>query len=126
MSTIDLEKLAKKRQYKLRGVFLRLEWVNNSIARIFVSKGQGKDKKIFIFTVLNPLSHKFAALKPNYRVKLWFTIKCNEFNSKWFTELIVQDFEHWQVNADKIQKQAYQQQLIDDNLYQKSLYKLTD
>lgn len=122
MNTVDLTKLAKKRQYKLRGVFLSLECITDYIGKVFISKGTGTKKKIYVFTVLGKVMSEFRNLSPKYRVKVWFTIKCKEYKGNWFTELIIESYEHWKVNEDKLLAQAKQLKLIQENQYSKSLY----
>lgn len=119
---IDLDKIAKKRQYKLRGVFLSFESINTYLGKVFISKGTGTKKKIYVFTVGGKLVQEFKNLKPKYRIKVWFTIKCREYKGNWFTELMIESFEHWAINEDKLKNQARQLQLTNDKLYEKSIY----
>lgn len=100
-----LEKMAKKRQYKLRGILRSFSWVNTSIANILITKGQGEKRKNYSFSAFGSNAQALSALKLGYRVKVWFTIKCSEHNQKWYTNLIIESFEHWEVNEDKIKKQ---------------------
>ncbi len=116
---VDLDKLAKKRQYKIRGVFLSYESITHYLGKVYVSKGEGSKKKVFVFTVMGKLVADFMALPPKYRVKIWFTINCKEFKSKWFTELVIESFEHWAVNEDKLKSQAKQTSMLNDMLYAK-------
>lgn len=118
---LDLAKIAKKRQYKIRGVFLSFESVNNYIGKVYISKGTGKDKKIFVFTTTGTLTRDFMSLPPKYRVKLYFTIKCKQYNDKWFTELVIQSYEHWAINEDKIIAEAKQLSLLNEKAYAKNI-----
>lgn len=120
---IDLDKIAKKRQYKLRGIFIKYEAINSYFGKVFISKGTGTKKKIFVFTAKGQLTNQFINLLPKYRIKVWFTILCKEYKSNWFTELHIESFEHWAVNEDKIKKEAQQLDLLNNNLYCKSLFK---
>lgn len=119
---LDLDKIAKKRQYKLRGIFLKYEAINSYFGKVFISKGTGTKRKIFVFTVKGHLTNQFNKLLPKYRIKVWFTIICKEYNSKWFTELHIESFEHWAVNEDKLKKEAQQLDLLNNKLYSKSLF----
>ncbi len=119
---MDLDKIAKKRQYKLRGVFLSFESINTHLGKVFISKGTGTKKKIYVLVVSGKLISDFMALEPKYRIKIWFTIKCKEHKGNWFTDLIVEDFEHWQVNEDKLRKENKQLQLTYDKSYEKNIY----
>lgn len=121
MNPIDLDKLAKKRQYKMRGVLEQIQWVNDSIAKVFVSKGTGSKKKMFIFTVLRAKGIEINALQPKYRMKIWFTIKCQPYKESWFTNLILESFEYWSVNDDKIKKVAAINKRVQDAEYTKSI-----
>ena len=123
MNIIDLDKIAKKRQYKLRGIFLKYEAINSYFGKVFITKGTGTKKKIFVFTAKGNLTNQFINLLPKYRIKVWFTILCKEYKSNWFTELNIESFEHWAVNEDKIKKEAQQLDLLNNNLYSKSLFK---
>jgi hypothetical protein len=118
----DLSLIAKKRQYKLRGVFLSFESITHYLGKVYISKGTGAKKKIFVFTVSGKLVADFMALKPKYRIKVWFNIKCREYKSKWFTEMIIESFEHWIVNEKKVLAEAKQLKLEDEKRYEKSLY----
>lgn len=120
---LDLDKIAKKRQYKLRGIFIKYEAINSYFGKVFISKGTGTKKKIFVFTAKGNLTNQFINLLPKYRIKVWFTILCKEYKSNWFTELNIESFEHWAVNEDKIKKEAQQLDLLNNNLYSKSLFK---
>lgn len=126
MPNIDLSLIAKKRQYKLRGIFLKYEGVTNYLGKVYISKGTGANKKIFVFTVSGKVVASFMALKPKYRIKVWFTIKCREYKDKWFTELVIDSFEHWIVNEDKVNAEAKQLKLEDEKRYSKSLYNDND
>lgn len=101
-----LDRLAKKRQYKLRGVIASIEFPNKSIAHVLVSKGSGQLKKYFIFSAFGANAYAFAELKKGFRIKIWFTIKAVQYKDKWYTNLVIESFEHWVVNEDKIKKQA--------------------
>jgi hypothetical protein len=122
MNSIDLDKIAKKRQYKLRGIFIKYEAINSYFGKVFISKGTGTKKKIFVFTAKGHLTNQFINLLPKYRIKVWFTILCKEYKSNWFTELNIESFEHWSVNEDKIKKEAQQLDLLQDYQYKKSLF----
>jgi hypothetical protein len=119
---LDLDKIAKKRQYKLRGIFIKYEAINSYFGKVFISKGTGTKKKIFVFTAKGHLTNQFINLLPKYRIKVWFTILCKEYKSNWFTELHIESFEHWAVNEDKIKKEAQQLDLLQDYQYKKSLF----
>ena len=119
---LDLDKIAKKRQYKLRGIFIKYEAINSYFGKVFISKGIGTKKKIFVFTAKGHLTNQFINLLPKYRIKVWFTILCKEYKSNWFTELHIESFEHWAVNEDKIKKEAQQLDLLQDYQYKKSLF----
>lgn len=116
---LDVDKLAKKRQYKLRGVFLSYESITHYLGKVYVSKGSGATKKTFVFIVSGKLVADFMALPPKYRVKVWFTISCKQFKSNWFTELKIESFEHWAVNEAKIIAEAKQTSMLNDMLYAK-------
>lgn len=119
---MDIAAINKKRQYKLRGIFLSYESINIYLGKAFISKGVGAKKKIFVFTVHGKLAADFLNLKPKYRIKVWFNIKCREYNNKWFTEMIISSFEHWIVNEEKTLAKAKQLKLEEENQYTKSLY----
>lgn len=99
-----LDKLAKKRQYKLRGVLYSFSLVNNSIGQVIIAKGTGSNKKFFAFTSFGSNSYAIEKLKTGYRMKVWFTIKSQEYSGKWYTNLVIESFEHWEVNEDKVKK----------------------
>jgi len=119
---MDIKAINKKRQYKIRGVFLSFESINHYLGKVFISKGVGSKKKIFVFTVSGKLVADFMSLKPKYRIKVWFTIKCREYKGNWFTEMIIESFEHWIVNEDKVNAKAKQLKLEEEKKYSKSLY----
>ena len=99
-----LDKLAKKRQYKLRGILRSFDWVNQSIAKVMLTKGQGAEKKSFVFTAFGQNAEAISKLKVGYRMKVWFSIKCNQHKETWYTNLIIESFEHWAVAEDKVKK----------------------
>ncbi len=104
-----LDRLAKKRQYKLRGIISSFEWVNpvnKSIANLIVSKGSGSNKKFFAFTVFRPNALVLEQLKVGYRIKIWFSIRSTKHSDRWYTNLLIDSFEHWIVNEDKLKKEA--------------------
>ena len=119
---LDLDKINKKRQYKLRGIFLKYESANTYFGKVYISKGSGTKKKIFVFNVNGKLIHEFEKLIPKYRIKVWFTIECKEYKSNWYTYLKIESFEHWAVNEDKLKKEAQQLDLLQDHQYRKSLF----
>lgn len=106
-----LEKITKKRQYKLRGILKSFKWVNTGIASVVITKGQGERRKYFAFGAFGSNAQSISLLKSGFRIKVWFNIKCNEYNEKWYTNLIVESFEYWEVNEDKIKKQKRIQEL---------------
>lgn len=108
-----LDKLAKKRQYKLRGVFLSLERVNGSIATVLITKGQGIKKETYCFTAFGAEALALEQLKKGYRIKIWFVLKSKEYNKKWYNSFVVKSFEHWIVNEDKLKKQARIDELLN-------------
>lgn len=99
-----LEKLAKKRHHKMRGVLRSFEWVNQSIAKVMLTKGQGSEKKFFQFTAFGQNAEAISKFKVGYRMKVWFSIKCNQHKETWYTNLIIESFEHWAVAEDKVKK----------------------
>ena len=118
---LDLEKLAKKRLYKLTGVVESFNWVNNFIGNLIVSKGAGKNKQLFKFTVMQSDDNGISKLVKNYRIRVWFKIKTTQYGDKLYTELFVKYHEYWQVNELKKKKEAYLKQKQDETEYQKSL-----
>ncbi len=121
MQKIDLDKIAKRQQYKLRGVIMNYQSISTTVGKLLVSKGAGKSKKVFIFTVLGQNIPEIIKLKSGYRIKIWFTIKCNEYKGNWYPELVLQSFEYWPVNDDKIKKEAAMKKMMDDSEYSKSI-----
>lgn len=99
-----LDKLAKKRQYKLRGVLRSFERVNQSIAKVILTKGQGAEKKFYVFTAFGQNAEAISKFKTGYRMKVWFSIKCNQHKETWFTNLVIESFDHWAVAEDKVKK----------------------
>lgn len=118
---LDLEKLAKKRLYKLTGVVESFTRVNNAIGNLMVSKGSGSKKQLFKFTVMFPEIKVISELKKNYRIRIWFKIKTNQYGEKFFTELVIKYHEYWQVNELKKKREAKTQEWIEENQYVKSI-----
>lgn len=118
---LDLEKLAKRRLYKLTGVVDSFNWVNSSIGNLMVSKGSGSKKQFFKFTVMYPEAKVISDLKKNYRIRIWFKIKTNKYGDKFFTELIIKYHEYWQVNELKKKKEAALQSRVEESEYVKSI-----
>lgn len=118
---LDLEKLAKKRLYKLTGVVESFTRVNNAIGNLIVSKGSGSKKQLFKFTVMFPEIKVISELKKNYRIRIWFKIKTNQYGEKFFTELVIKYHEYWQVNELKKKREAKTQEWIEENQYVKSI-----
>ena len=102
-----LEKLAKRRCYKYRGVISSFERITPSIGKVLVSKGFGKNKKIQEFTVFGAKALEVEQLKKGFRIKVWFSLKCTEHLNKYYTNLVIEFFEFWELNAHKIKKEAY-------------------
>lgn len=103
----------------MRGVFAMYEVVNPRIGKMYLTKGTGKNKKVFVFTCFGGMETKASALIKGARIKAYFTIKCREYNTKWFTELILEDLEEWLVNEEKVKRECRQLELIEDKLYVK-------
>lgn len=118
---LDLEKLAKKRLYKLTGIVVSFNWINNSIGNLMVSKGSGPKKQLFKFTVMLPEAKVISELKKNYRIRIWFKIKTNQYGEKFYTELIIKYHEYWQVNELKKKREAQVQARVEENQYVKSI-----
>lgn len=118
---LDLEKLAKKRLYKLTGVVVSFNWVNNSIGNLMVSKGSGSKKQLYKFTVMYQEAKVISELKKNYRIRIWFKIKTNQYGEKFFTELVIKYHEYWQVNELKKKREAQAQARIEEDQYVKSI-----
>lgn len=118
---LDLEKLAKKKLYKLTGVVVSFNWVNNSIGTLMVSKGSGSKKQLYKFTVMYQEAKVISELKKNYRIRIWFKIKTNQYGEKFFTELIIKYHEYWQVNELKKKREAQAQARIEEDQYVKSI-----
>lgn len=111
-----LEKLAKKRQYKLRGILRSFDWVNQSIARVMLTKGQGSEKKYFQFTAFGQNAEAISKLKIGYRMKVWFSIRFTKHKDNGFTNLIIESFEHWAVAEDKVKKAERIKQLEESQV----------
>jgi len=74
---LDLDKIAKKRQYKLRGIFIKYEAINSYFGKVFISKGTGTKKKIFVFTAKGHLTNQLLIFCLNIESKygLLFYVK---------------------------------------------------
>lgn len=120
---IDIDKIAKKRQYKVRGKVLSFTLLPNNVGKLLIYKGVGKNKKHFMFTTFGENTKKLSKISEQYRIKIWFSIKCSNYNEKWFTELLLESFEYWKVNEDKIKKEQNQLKIIEENQYLKSIVK---
>ena len=118
---LDLEKLAKKRLYKITGVVESFTRVNNAIGNLMVSKGSGSKKQLYKFTVMFPEIKVISELKKNYRIRIWFKIKTNQYGEKFFTELVIKYHEYWQVNELKKKREAKTQEWIEEAQYVKSI-----
>ena len=118
---LDLEKLAKRRLYKLTGVVVSFNWINNSTGNLMVSKGSGPKKQLFKFTVMLPEAKVISELKKNYRIRIWFKIKTNEYGGKFYTELVIKYHEYWQVNELKKKREAALQERMEESQYVKSI-----
>jgi hypothetical protein len=107
MDAETLDKIAKKRWYKLRGVIsaIELHGKGNSITNVLISKGSGKAKKLYYFTSYGVKALELAKLSKGFRIKVWFSIVTNEHNGKYYPNLKIESFEHWIVNEEKIKKQ---------------------
>lgn len=121
---LDLEKLAKRRLYKLTGVVDSFTWVDNAIGNIgnlIVSKGSGSKKEFYKFTVMYQQAKVISELKKNYRIRIWFKIKTNRYGEKIYTELVMKYHEYWQVNELKKKREAQAQERIEEAQYVKSI-----
>lgn len=118
---LDLEKLAKKRLYKITGVVESFTRVNNAIGNLMVSKGSGSKKQLYKFTVMFPEIKVISELKKNYRIRIWFKIKTNQYGEKFFTELVIKYHEYWQVNELKKKREEQAQARIEEAQYVKSI-----
>lgn len=110
-----LEKLAKKRQFKLRGVVASVQicGANSTYVNILISKGQGEKKKLFYFSAYGKVAMELSKISKGFRIKMWFTIKTNEHNGKYYTNLNIESFEHWVINEEKLKKQQRIQELLE-------------
>lgn len=118
---LDLEKLAKRRLYKLTGVVASFNWVNSCIGNLMVSKGSGPKKQLFKFTVMYQEAKVISELKKNYRIRIWFKIKTNQYGDKFFTELVIKYHEYWQVNELKKKREAEAAARLEESQYVKSI-----
>ena len=71
---IDLDKITKKRQYKIRGKVLSFSLLQNNVGKLLIYKGIGKNKKQFIFTTFGENSKKLS--KISFR---WLSWRRNTF-----------------------------------------------
>lgn len=111
-----LDKLAKKRQYKLRGVLRSFERVNQSIAKVILTKGQGAEKKFYVFTAFGQNAEAISKFKTGYRMKVWFSIKCSQHKETWFTNMVIESFDYWAVAEDKVKKAERIKQLEESQV----------
>ena len=86
-----------------------------------VSKGSGPKKQLFKFTVMYQEAKVISELKKNYRIRIWFKIKTNQYGDKFFTELVIKYHEYWQVNELKKKREAEAAARLEESQYVKSI-----
>ncbi len=102
-----LDKLAKKRQYKFRGIFVSFSWIKTNVGSALITKGAGAKKETYCFTAFGAEALALEQLKKGYRIKIWFILRSRQHGEKWYSGFIVKSFEHWIVNEEKLKKQAW-------------------
>lgn len=123
MNQIDFDKIAKKSQFKLRGIVCDISIQKEKFIEICLQKGAKNKRKVYAFQCSGKLGDRVRHLALGSRVKVWFTIKCTQWNGKWFTNLELQDYSDWVVNEDKKKKQAAIDFKRKESEYSGAIYK---
>lgn len=112
-----LLKINKKRLFKIRCKIQEIKSPYRGVLNVLCYKGAGAKKKLFMFSAFGDMHNQIRPLLKDSRVKLWFDIKTKEYMGKYYTELEIKHWEYWQVNEDKLKKEAYQKSIIDNHNY---------
>jgi hypothetical protein len=120
--TTDIDKIVKKNQFKLRGVLFDISIAKGKFVEISLQKGTKDKKKTYIFQCGGKMGDRVRHLTKGTRLKVWFTIRCSQWEGRWFTNLVLEDFDSWLLNEDKINKQQAIDFREQEDKYSKSLY----
>jgi hypothetical protein len=121
ISKESLEKLRKKRLFKLNGKVEESFWLFvGKTLRIVLYKGTGAKKSIYAFTAFGEKAKLLSEYKKNDRLKVWFKIDTKKVDKNYFNNLIIEEFDYWPVNEEKDKKKAYKKKLLDDHNYKQS------
>lgn len=116
-----LEKIKKKRLFKLNGKVEESFWIiKDKTLRLVIYKGQGKKKSIYAFTAFGEKAKKLSEYKKNDRLKIWFKIETKKVDKNYFNNLVIEEFDFWPVNEDKIKKREFITKTQNDHKYKQS------
>jgi hypothetical protein len=122
MNPIDFDKIAKKSQFKLRGVVCDISTQKGKFVEICLQKGTKDKKKFYVFQCGGKIADRVRHLALGSRLKVWFTIKSSQWNGKWFTNLELQDFTQWIVNEDKLNKEKALRLKKEERTYSQAIH----
>ncbi len=96
-----IKKAKDKSMYKLRGVLINHQMVNDKLIEFIIRKGVGDKEKFFALKTFNESIIKLilnSSSKARFSIR--FKIESKPYNGKWYTNLWAHEIEEWKVGAD--------------------------
>ena len=120
-----IQKAKEKSLYKYRGKVLDVIRVSENIVNLIMFKLSKKEKVLICFSCYGEVGEYFRnhAAK-NDRFKIKFKIKSQQYNGKYFNNLVVSEYEIWRLNDDKLAK-AERTEKIEKSMAEKAKAKQT-
>lgn len=88
MSAVDLHRIKLKNYHRLKGRLVSVSKGYKDSYNFVLVKGTGDSKKFYYFETLAPeVIEHIKSLPLKSIVKVIFSIKCKEYNSRWYTTL---------------------------------------
>ncbi len=102
--TVDphiIRKAKDKSLYKLRGVLINHQMVNDKLMEFIIRRGTGDKEKFYALKTFNEVFIKLIENSPpKARFSIKFKIESKPWNGKWFTNMWAHEIEEWKVGAD--------------------------
>lgn len=118
----QLEKYRIKRLFKLKGKLFSITKIYGGCYQFLIWKGQGDAKKFYNFESKNhELNTMLQQVPLKSILRVFFELKCTEWNTKWYTTLNAVKCEVCPINEERLKKLARQQNLFEEKEYQKPL-----
>lgn len=101
---MELNKYQLKNLHKVNGIIFAFTDINTNILGITIYKG-GNNKRYMYFLAFNEIKDQIKKeFNLKDRIKIRFYIKADQYNNKWYNNLIILSCERWKKKSEEIKE----------------------